>query len=146
MAWHQDSPQLPCWRHGWSEGAVGAVPSPGKHSLPPARRNKCCSTHPAGVCSPCHTQTHTTPARGPLRGWVSAPCRAPQRQSPCHRSCCASCASTKEGEQEKQRIVKKCCEFRMWDFSFSTHLQNGSTMFMAFHASFMFPPFSDSEI
>lgn len=114
--------KFPSQRHEWSKAVAGTFTQGST-----ARQSKCCSTQPAGVCSLCPTQ-HMPAQR------VAAPCWTLQRQLSA-----AEAASMQECKQEKQRIVQKCCEIRMWDFSFSTHLQTGSRVLMALIASSTFP-------
>lgn len=70
--------KFPSQRHEWSKAVAGTFTQGST-----ARQSKCCSTQPAGVCSLCPTQPHTTHARS--EGCCSMP--DPAEAIVCCRSC-----------------------------------------------------------
>lgn len=89
-----------------------------------------------------HT-TYTTPHNTWPAQWAGGPHQAPLGQSPgadLEKLLCRSVPARKK-VNGKNRTVRKCCEFRMWDFSFSTHLQNSTRVFILSCASLTFPLF-----
>lgn len=125
MAWHQKLPSFQA--RGMNGVKLLLVPS---HEEAQQSKVNAVPLSLLGFvpCAP-HSPTQHMPAQR-----VAAPCRTLQRQLSA-----AEAASMQECKQEKQRIVQKYCEIRMWDFSFSTHLQTGSRVLMALIASSTFP-------
>lgn len=145
---------FPAGNMGEEKGLLVLYLHPKEHSLLSARQNNCCSAQPAEVCPPCPTPphtTHTTPTQptqptephtthGPLSRLVVRirPRRGDHPGAALQKLLCKSVPARKKVSR-KNRTVRKCCEFRMWDFSFSTHLQNSIGVFMLLCASFKFP-------